>query len=107
MPRVLRHQIIDVPGYEPSSRRPVRLVARDLDHAVRLPTHDHRWHQVLYAAAGALRVSTADTTWFVPPTRAIWIPAGISHSVAVLDDAQMRSLYVWPSSATLPSTVAA
>lgn len=103
MPRVLKHRIINVPGYDPSPQRPVRLIARDLDHDVRLPEHDHRWHQVLYAAAGALRVSTADTTWLVPPTRAIWIPAGIRHAVTVLDEAQMRSLYVLPAASTLPT----
>lgn len=99
MPRVLRHQTLNVPGYDPTPSRPVRLIARDLEHDARLPPHRHRWHQVLYTMVGAVRVSTADTTWLVPPSRAIWIPAGIVHAVAIIDDARMRSLYVLPAAA--------
>ena len=102
MPRVLEHQTLNLPGYEPTTARPVRLIARDLDHDAKLPAHDHRWHQVLYTATGAVRVSTADTTWFVPPSRAIWIPKGIRHAVAILDHAHMRSLYVLPAASALP-----
>ena len=103
MPRVLKHQRINIPGYDPTPARPVRLVARDLDHDVRLPAHDHRVHQFLYTAAGVLRVSTADASWVVPPSRAIWIPSGIVHSVAILEAAHMRSLYVLPAASTLPT----
>ncbi len=99
MTRVLRHQALNLPGYDPTPSRPVRLIARDLEHDAKLPRHRHRWHQVLYTAVGAVRVSTVDSTWLVPPSRAIWIPAGITHAVAILDDAQMRSLYVLPDAA--------
>ncbi len=101
MPRVLKHQRIDVRGYEPTPTRPVRLVARDLDHDAKLPPHVHRWNQVLYTATGVVRVSTADTTWVVPPSRAIWIPSGITHAVAILEEAHMRSLYLLPSTRAL------
>jgi AraC-like DNA-binding protein len=103
MPRVIKHQSVDTRGYEPSTARPVRLLARDLDHDARLPEHDHRWHQVLYTATGAVRVLTAEATWFVPPSRAIWIPKGIRHAVAILDHAHMRSLYVLPAASRLPT----
>ncbi len=103
MPRVLKHRLLNVPGYDPTPARPVRLIARDIEHDARFPTHRHRWHQVLYTAHGALRVSTADTAWFVPPSRAIWIPAGIHHAVTILEDAQMRSLYVLPAASTIPT----
>jgi AraC-like DNA-binding protein len=103
MPRVLKHQTLNVPGYDPTPARPVRLIARDLDHDAQLPAHTHRWHQVLYTAAGAARVSTSTSTWFVPPSRAIWIPKGIVHSVAILDHAHMRSLYVLPAASRLPT----
>ncbi len=103
MPRVLRHRLLNVPGYDPTPDRPVRLIARDVEHDARFPPHVHRWHQVLYTALGALRVATDDIAWFVPPSRAIWIPAGLRHEVATLEDAQMRSLYVLPAASTLPT----
>jgi AraC-like DNA-binding protein len=101
MPRILKHERLVTTGYDPTPARPVRLIARDLDQDARLPAHQHRWHQVLYNATGAARVSTAHATWFVPTSRAIWIPAGVRHAVTSLDETQMRSLYVLPSASVL------
>ena len=102
MNRAVRFHPGGPPGADPTPARPVRLVARDLEHDSTLPAHRHRWHQVLYTASGVSRVSTADTSWVVPPSRAIWIPAGIVHEVTILEAAHMRSLYVLPAAATLP-----
>ena len=102
MPRVIKHHRLDISGYDPTPARPVRLVARDLDHDAKLPPHLHRWNQFLYTATGVIRVSTADTTWVVPPSRAIWIPRGITHAVDILEEAHMRSLYLLPSTRALP-----
>ncbi len=41
--------------------------------------HTHDDHQVAWAASGVLTVRTADATWVLPPTRALWIPAGLPH----------------------------
>lgn len=101
MPQVLKHPRLNIPGYDPTPARPVRLIARDLKHDALLPAHMHRWHQFLYSATGVVRVSTAETTWVVPPSRAIWIPSGIAHAVTILEEAHMRSLYVLPSASTL------
>ena len=37
--------------------------------------------------------------WIVPPTRGIWMPAGMVHQVRHVGDVQMRSLYVRPDAA--------
>ncbi|MER8425894.1 helix-turn-helix transcriptional regulator [Mesorhizobium sp. M1403] len=34
--------------------------------------------------------------WMVPPDHAMWIPAGTEHSVEMLGDVSMRSVYVMP-----------
>lgn len=91
-PRRVNH-----PHDAPTSSRPVRLLARDYELRAVLPPHTHPWHQLLYTATGVVRVSTRDTTWVVPPSRAIWIPVGTEHAVDVLEDAHMRSLYVLPA----------
>jgi AraC-like DNA-binding protein len=49
--------------------------------------------QLAWTAAGALTVSTARSTWVLPRTRALWIPAGLSHTVDVAVNARMYSLY--------------
>jgi AraC-like DNA-binding protein len=41
-----------------------------------------------------MRVSTADGMWVVPPQRALWMPPGIEHSIAMLSDLTMRTLYL-------------
>jgi hypothetical protein len=44
-----------------------------------------------------LTVLTADATWVLPPTRALWIPAGLPHETASDGGrATMRSLYIRP-----------
>ncbi len=103
MPHVLDHPRLDLPGYDPTPTRPVRLIARDLGHDALLPPHTHAWHQFLYTATGVVRVATADTTWVVPPSRAIWIPSGVTHAVTILEEARMRSLYVLPAASALPA----
>ena len=78
----------------PTSERPVRAGARDLDAAKVLPSHRHDWGQVTYASSGVLQVKALGSTWIVPPQRAIWIAPGIDHEIVVLEDARLRALYV-------------
>ena len=43
-----------------------------------------------------LTVLTSAATWVLPPTRALWIPAGLPHETASDGRATMRSLYIRP-----------
>ena len=58
--------------------------------------HTHDDHQVAWAASGVLTVRTADSAWVLPPTRALWIPAGVRHETLSAGIATMRTLYVRP-----------
>jgi AraC-like DNA-binding protein len=59
--------------------------------------HTHTDHQLAWAASGVLTVRSRQTTWVLPPTRALWIPAGIRHETLTAGSATtMRSLYVRP-----------
>lgn len=59
--------------------------------------HTHDDHQLAWAASGVLTVRTRDTAWVLPPTRALWIPAGARHETLTAGAAAtMRSLYVRP-----------
>ncbi len=77
--------------------------------------HTHLDHQLAWAVSGVLMVRTGDTTWVLPPTRALWIPAGLPHETASDGGrATMRSLYIRPglfavswSEAGRPTPVAA
>jgi len=73
--------------------------------------HVHDDHQLAWAAAGTLTVLTEGATWVLPPTRALWIPAGLPHETGASGRATMRSVYVPPAlspvSWTAPTVVAA
>jgi AraC-like DNA-binding protein len=59
--------------------------------------HTHDDHQLAWAASGVLTVRTLQTAWVLPPTRALWIPAGVRHETLTAGAAAtMRSLYVRP-----------
>jgi AraC-like DNA-binding protein/quercetin dioxygenase-like cupin family protein len=71
----------------------VHLVARHYRKGVRLDTHMHREAQLVYAARGTMQVTTPKGRWLVPPDRAVWVPARSEHSIDVLADIDMRTLY--------------
>lgn len=85
------------PEFAPDETRPVRLRARSMNSGTEIPQHTHAWAQVAYTPNGVLRISIADATWIVPPSRAIWLPPAVPHRLAVIEDAYLRTLYVAPS----------
>ena len=62
----------------------------------RFDWHTHEDHQLAWAASGVLTVLTSAATWVLPPTRALWIPAGLPHETASDGRATMRTLYIRP-----------
>jgi AraC-like DNA-binding protein/quercetin dioxygenase-like cupin family protein len=59
--------------------------------------HTHSDHQLAWAASGVLTVRTRESAWVLPPTRALWIPAGLPHETLSAGTATMRSAYVRPA----------
>jgi AraC-like DNA-binding protein len=43
-----------------------------------------------------MTVRTRDGSWVVPPHRAVWIPAKISHTITMSGSVAMRTLYLKP-----------
>jgi AraC-like DNA-binding protein len=62
----------------------------------RFAEHVHPTHQLAWAERGVLSISAGDTTWALPPTRALWIPAGVRHTTAAATVTAMHSLYLRP-----------
>jgi AraC-like DNA-binding protein len=52
------------------------------------------WHHLAYALSGHLQVTTPQMQLFVPPDRAMWIPAGVVHTVAMRGRVSVRSVFV-------------
>jgi AraC-like DNA-binding protein len=85
--------IADFGGSHTTTGDGVHLVARRYRKGVRLDTHMHREAQLVYAARGTMQVTTPKGRWLVPPDRAVWVPARLEHSIDVLADIDMRTLY--------------
>jgi AraC-like DNA-binding protein len=60
----------------------------------RLHWHEHDWHQLVYASAGVLVVETETAAWIVPPARAVWVPANVTHRLTARGKVQFRTVYV-------------
>ncbi len=60
--------------------------------------HTHDDHQLAWASSGVLTVRSGTEAWVLPPTRALWIPAGTRHETLSDSTTTMRSAYVRPSS---------
>ena len=80
----------------PSPQRPVRSRARPLAMHVHIEPHWHAWSQFSYCASGLMQVTVTQggvqTTYIVPPSRAVWIPPGVEHTVVVLETAELRTV---------------
>jgi len=85
--------------------RAVSAMPKDFACGFEIKPHHHERAQLIYATAGTVRVSTEDGVWVVPPLRAVWVPAGVTHSLVMMTDTTMRTLYVRSDAAVSMPTV--
>lgn len=87
--------------------RAIAAMAKSFAPGDTIPPHVHPRDQVLYATLGVMRVATAREAYIVPPDRALYMPAGFEHGVAMRGRVEMRTLYIRPGAAPgLPGTPA-
>ncbi|OGB28097.1 MAG: AraC family transcriptional regulator [Burkholderiales bacterium RIFCSPLOWO2_12_FULL_61_40] len=86
----------DAASRAPTVVRPVCSRARALAMDTHVAPHQHVWTQLTYCASGLMQVTVAhhglQTTFIVPPSRAVWIPPGVQHTVTVLEAAELRTV---------------
>jgi AraC-like DNA-binding protein/quercetin dioxygenase-like cupin family protein len=89
----------------------VLIVTFPMTRATVFDWHTHPDHQLAWAPSGVLAVRTETEAWVLPPTRALWLPAGTRHETGSEGQATMRSVYIppWlsPVTWTEPTVVAA
>lgn len=94
---------LDPQRYAPSPQRPLRAKARRMAHHMDIQPHQHDWGQLVFSLEGAVRVHAEapglTQAFVLPPSRAVWIPAGLRHAVTALSEAELRTLYVHASAA--------
>lgn len=85
---------LDPRRYAPSEQRPVRAKSRQMDGHMDIQAHHHDWGQFVFSVSGVVRVSTDRATYLTPPSRAVWIPAGVTHAVTAVERCELRTLYL-------------
>jgi AraC-like DNA-binding protein len=71
----------------------VRAVAMTYPAGFVLDAHKHAWTQLLYASSGVMLVEAAAGMWIVPPQRAVWVPAGVAHTISMHGSVEKRTVY--------------
>jgi AraC-like DNA-binding protein len=74
--------------------RPVAAFAADYPSGHLIPLHSHPRAQFIHATAGVMTVATKAATWVVPPHRALWMPAGVEHTIRASGQLALRTLYI-------------
>lgn len=80
--------------YAPTPQRPIRAKLHRLSTDKRVVPHCHPWAQLAMSSTGVVRLTVEHGTYLVPPSRALWIPPGVEHAVTVVEDADLRTLYL-------------
>ncbi len=82
-----RRQLLDEAGLQ------VRSLSATYSPGTVLDPHGHDWGQLIYAVRGVMTVETASGCWVAPTHRAVWVPPGTLHTVAMSGVVAMRTLY--------------
>lgn len=70
--------------------------AEDYRRGELIEPHSHELAQLVFAKSGVMRVHTKAGAWVVPPQRALWMPAGVSHWIRCCTAVAMRTVYLDP-----------
>jgi AraC-like DNA-binding protein len=62
--------------------------------------HSHDLHQIEYAFQGVVEVDTSSAHYFLPPQKAVWIPAGLAHNTTLR---QVRTMSVFFDPSLVPN----
>ncbi|WP_426817353.1 AraC family transcriptional regulator [Winslowiella sp. 2C04] len=85
--------------------RPLVPYAHDYLHGAVEPKHQHNCAQLIHTLSGVVRVETAQGYWIVPPSRGVWVPAGIEHALHITSQVAARALFIDPlARADLPAS---
>jgi AraC-like DNA-binding protein len=80
--------------YAPDAVRPLRAKEHFLTADTLVELHQHPWPQLTFSTRGVIRLSTQDGSYIVPPSRALWVPANMPHSITLIEDAELRTVYL-------------
>jgi len=77
----------------PRSSAQILTLTRNYPAGHVIPLHFHRRDQLVFASRGVMTVTASHGAWVVPVHRAVWIPEGTPHTIAMSGNVAMRTLY--------------
>src|ERR1700756_624884 len=80
--------------YAPAAVRPLRAKEHFLSADTLVELHEHPWPQLTFSTRGVIRLSTLEGSYIVPPSRALWVPPDMPHSISLIEDAELRTVYL-------------
>ena len=93
--------------YVPSAERPVRAKCRWLEADTQVKPHRHPWGQLAISTTGTIRLTVAQGTYIVPPSRALWVPPDMEHAVTMVESADLRTMYFYQTNGRCGPNVSA
>lgn len=82
-----------IEAYEQAERSAIGF-AMDYPSGLTSGMHAHPKAQLIYAISGVMRVETTSAFFVLPPTKALFLPSGESHSITMEGDVAMREVFI-------------
>jgi AraC-like DNA-binding protein/quercetin dioxygenase-like cupin family protein len=76
--------------------RPVSALANSFPAGDVIPPHHHSRAQLIFGVQGVMTVQAGSGLWVVPPSHALWMPAGVEHTIRMSGQVEMRTIYIDP-----------
>ncbi|MGQ0542896.1 MAG: AraC family transcriptional regulator [Blastocatellia bacterium] len=74
----------------------VRTLSLKLSNSHVIEDHEHTWGQIIFASRGVMQVDADGSRWIVPPMRCLWMPPAKDHSIRIIAETWMRTIYLSP-----------
>jgi AraC-like DNA-binding protein/mannose-6-phosphate isomerase-like protein (cupin superfamily) len=74
--------------------RAVSALASSYPAGAVIPPHHHTRAQLIFGVQGVMTVQAGSGLWVVPPSHALWVPAGMEHTIRMSGQVGMRTIYM-------------
>jgi AraC-like DNA-binding protein len=83
-----------------TAERPLVGFARNYASGLVTGMHSHPRAQLIYAVSGVMRIETMASSYIVPPSIALFLPAHAEHSITMDGRVEMREIFLREEAAT-------
>lgn len=74
--------------------RPIAALASSYGPGAVIAPHFHSRAQLIFGIRGVMMIEAGSGLWVVPPSHALWVPAGVEHAIRMSGQVEMRTIYI-------------